>query len=319
MGEISIAPKFNIHETYKKVRILNPYRHTTAPSGNTFLFQKYTGGKFSLSLRDNNGYGGNVLKVRNASNVELYFKYVDGLIDTAGILSHIGAGDGFLSEWSGYDESNAQVVFIQPSTANQPKIAEAGAIVLLNGKPAVKFDGVDDFLYHTGVYPSWTFMHDGTKNLTSIVASTNKTARGDIMGNIISGSDEGIMISLPISNTNKVRVVYGNGNTNIGINQTTTNAVISGNQNIIIHHSDNGNAIASERSYLKLNGTLSKNNNVTSTPTPGAPRRTMGIGSIYGEGSVVPFKGKVQEINIWQNDLLTELDNIEADINNYYL
>jgi len=26
MGEISIAPKFNIHETYKKVRILNPYR-----------------------------------------------------------------------------------------------------------------------------------------------------------------------------------------------------------------------------------------------------------------------------------------------------
>ena len=28
MGEISINPKFNIHETYKKVRILNPYRHT---------------------------------------------------------------------------------------------------------------------------------------------------------------------------------------------------------------------------------------------------------------------------------------------------
>ena len=27
MGEISIDPKFNIHETYKKVRILNPYRN----------------------------------------------------------------------------------------------------------------------------------------------------------------------------------------------------------------------------------------------------------------------------------------------------
>ena len=27
MGEISIEPKFNIHETYKKVRILNPYRN----------------------------------------------------------------------------------------------------------------------------------------------------------------------------------------------------------------------------------------------------------------------------------------------------
>ena len=28
MGEISIDPKFNIHETYKKVRILNPYRNS---------------------------------------------------------------------------------------------------------------------------------------------------------------------------------------------------------------------------------------------------------------------------------------------------
>ena len=32
MGEISIDPKFNIHETYKKVRILNPYRNGAAPS-----------------------------------------------------------------------------------------------------------------------------------------------------------------------------------------------------------------------------------------------------------------------------------------------
>jgi len=31
MGEISIAPKFNIHETYKKVRILNPYRNSGVP------------------------------------------------------------------------------------------------------------------------------------------------------------------------------------------------------------------------------------------------------------------------------------------------
>jgi len=31
MGEISINPKFNIHETYKKVRILNPYRNSGVP------------------------------------------------------------------------------------------------------------------------------------------------------------------------------------------------------------------------------------------------------------------------------------------------
>ena len=35
MGEISIDPKFNIHETYKKVRILNPYRNGS-PGGGAF-------------------------------------------------------------------------------------------------------------------------------------------------------------------------------------------------------------------------------------------------------------------------------------------
>ena len=33
MGEISIDPKFNIHETYKKVRILNPYRNVSPIGG----------------------------------------------------------------------------------------------------------------------------------------------------------------------------------------------------------------------------------------------------------------------------------------------
>jgi len=33
MGEISIDPKFNIHETYKKVRILNPYRNDSPIGG----------------------------------------------------------------------------------------------------------------------------------------------------------------------------------------------------------------------------------------------------------------------------------------------
>jgi len=32
MGEISINPKFNIHKTYKKVRILNPYRNSGSPA-----------------------------------------------------------------------------------------------------------------------------------------------------------------------------------------------------------------------------------------------------------------------------------------------
>ena len=38
MGEISIDPKFNIHETYKKVRILNPYRNGAAQEAETTAY-----------------------------------------------------------------------------------------------------------------------------------------------------------------------------------------------------------------------------------------------------------------------------------------
>jgi len=285
--------------------------------GDSVLFQKYTGGKFSLSLRDNNGYLGNVLKVSNDSGVELYFKYVDGVIDTAGILTHVGTGGGVISEWTGYDEFNNLVVFKQTAVSRRPIIAEAGAIVLLNGKPAVKFNNYT-YLYHTGLNSYWTFIHNGTKNFMSIVASTTKTARGEVMGNLSSGSDNGLMCIIPLDNTNKVAILQGDGNGNKGSYNTATNTVVSGDQNVLVHHSDNGNATAAERSYLKLNGTLSKNNTVSGAPSTVDPSNSMGIGSRNGDTPSVPFEGKLQEINIWQNDLLAQIDNIETDINNYY-
>jgi len=55
MGEISIDPKFNIHETYKKVRILNPYRN----SGVSLLSGTVGYYKFENNFIDEiNGYNG---------------------------------------------------------------------------------------------------------------------------------------------------------------------------------------------------------------------------------------------------------------------
>ena len=61
MGEISIDPKFNIHTTYKKVRILNPYRHTTPSTGapTTGLVASYNFNETTGDLIDSvNGYNG---------------------------------------------------------------------------------------------------------------------------------------------------------------------------------------------------------------------------------------------------------------------
>ena len=288
-----------------------------APTSN-YLIDTYTGSKLALSLRRQSElFTGSVLTVRNDSNVELGIGLNGDVLDTAAILSHIGSGNGFVVDWFPQDGG---AKFTQSAASNQPKIASAGAIILLNGKPAIDFDGVNDFLYQTSALSYFTFMHNGTKNFTAIVASTTKTARGDLMGNIRAGSDKGIIISLPVDNANKVKYYRGDAPGDFIISSNTaTNAVTSGSQNVLIEHSDGANATAAERSYIKLNGTLSKNNISTATPQTADPNKILGIGTISGESSVLPFQGKIQEINIWENDLLSEIDNIETDINNYYV
>ena len=55
MGEISIDPKFNIHETYKKVRILNPYRNSGATiEPNLFAYYKFN----NSAIEEISGYNG---------------------------------------------------------------------------------------------------------------------------------------------------------------------------------------------------------------------------------------------------------------------
>ena len=286
-----------------------------APTSN-YLIDTYTGSKLALSLRRQSElFTGSVLTVRNDSNVELGIGLNGDVLDTAAILSHIGSGNGFVVDWFPQDGG---AKFTQSAAANQPKIASAGAIILLNGKPAIDFDGVNDFLYQTSALSYFTFMHNGTKNFTAIVASTTRASRGDIMGNIRASSDRGMYISFPLNNTNEVSVYRGNASNGTSYN-ITTNGVVTGDQSILIEYSDVANATAAERSYLKLNGILNKNNSATLTPPTGDPIKLLGIGTISGEASVIPFQGKIQEINIWENDLLAQIDNIETDLNNYYV
>jgi len=63
MGEKSIDPKFNIHETYKKVRILNPYRNAAPSTGTptTGLVASYNFNETTGDLIDSvNGYNGSL-------------------------------------------------------------------------------------------------------------------------------------------------------------------------------------------------------------------------------------------------------------------
>lgn len=89
------------------------------------------------------------LRVRRSSDsTEQDFGFVGNNLDTAAILTFVGAGgSGYVTKL--YDQSPNGRHFAQTTAAAQPRIVNAGVLDTLNGKPCLVFDGVDDILLDT--------------------------------------------------------------------------------------------------------------------------------------------------------------------------
>ncbi len=69
----------------------------------------------------------------------------DGFVDTTAISDFCGTDDGLVVTW--FDQSGNAVDTTQGTAANQPKIYDGtDGVVLLNGQPALQYDGANDIL-----------------------------------------------------------------------------------------------------------------------------------------------------------------------------
>lgn len=99
------------------------------------------------------GYAGNCLRVRRDSdNTTQDIGFVSGYIDTASLLTFVGAGSGFVNIW--YDQSGNTRNLTQAVAANQPLIVSAGALNLINGRLGFNFNGTSNLFTDTspGMY-----------------------------------------------------------------------------------------------------------------------------------------------------------------------
>ena len=97
----------------------------------------------SLDLLDSD-YTGFCIRVRRSSdNTELDIGFLNGVLDIASLLDFVGSGNGFVSIW--YDQSGEGNNLLQTLASRQPQILSNGSFILENGKPAMEFDGNDDF------------------------------------------------------------------------------------------------------------------------------------------------------------------------------
>lgn len=83
-------------------------------------------------------YTGPAMRVRRGSDwaeVDVGFDAA-GDLDTATMLAHVGANDGFVVTW--YDQSGNERNVTQITAANQPRVVNAGIVETMGGKPTIK-------------------------------------------------------------------------------------------------------------------------------------------------------------------------------------
>lgn len=122
---------------------------TTAPT--TLAVDVGTDPIWAYSVRKvRAAYAGAAIRVRRSSdNTQQDIAFDgNGLLDTAALLTFVGAGNGFITKWYNQGTSGATQDLANTTAASQPRIVSAGVVDVKNTLPALVFDGTDDFIFH---------------------------------------------------------------------------------------------------------------------------------------------------------------------------
>lgn len=266
-----------------------------------------TGMAAAYSVRKINSYNGYCMKVRRSSDdTELDIGFdINGDLDTASLLTFVGAGDGFVSCW--YDQSGNGYDVVQATTASQPSIVSSGVVITLNGKPSIyssdgtqvlkmasgainlgkeyailgvlKFNSNNrEFLGYDQNGGGYAIYQEATRYYHAATSPTGVTCYGNTLGSLGTTSQK----LLSIFRDNRILQTYRNGDVIV------SSDLISGGSMYL-----NG-------SPSNLNGDFYFNN-------------------ISGENSATyRIIGYYQEALLYSSSQLSNKYAMEADINNYY-
>lgn len=208
------------------------YLASLVPPASPLLLDTYPNAAAAYSLRKlSSAYSGNCIRVRRSSdNAEQDFGFVNNVLDTASLLSFVGANNGFVTTW--YDQSGNARNITQTTAANQPQIVSSGAVLTQNTKPTLAFNGTSNILR---AFSSGT----STENTLITLSKATSTATAYQCIATIGGIAAANPLSYLLINAGAIvtkRTIYsdtgstsvdGNSTTNFELNQifNTTNSV----------------------------------------------------------------------------------------------
>ena len=267
-------------------------------AGEEFLITDLKDAALAYSLRrvsNDSVYSDNkAIRIRRSSDDSEQDIGFDGMdLDTASLLTFVGANDGYITKW--YDQSGAGFHATQTLQANQPLIVLAGVVNLSsNGLPAIDFDGSNDFLdvptiaVTNGIYESFVF----DRATTGIISLS--------LGNFTT--------QLPYTTlwefSNDLESRVSDGVSNISPSDTAT-----GSFNISVFR-DNG----STTTTMYRNGAYLGDDSSLYLTTLNLNT----IGRLQGFGGEPSHTGNMQEIVLYQKSKSSSRMFIENNTNNYY-
>jgi len=265
---------------------------------NTPLLDTYSGAAAAYSLRLlDSTYTGSAIRVRRSSdNTEQDINFnVFGELDTVSLTAFAGTGDAFVKTW--YDQSGNSKDATQTTTASQPQIVSSGAVIVENGKPAVQFDGANDFMlsalqftntdktieivYTPEESASFAF---GILNVNTITRARFYLQTGSATANFVEGNP-GVFNS--VSSTQTQQLFYMDWT----------------NSNYQFNFAADGNTVSSATGNAN---------------TPVGVKYMLGAINNGGDGPFGSALGKYQEVIIYDSDESANRTDIETNINTFY-
>lgn len=257
------------------------------------LLDIYPNAEVAYSLRKlRKTYTGNAIRVRRSNdNAEQDIGFIDNDLDTASLLSFVGANNGFVTTW--YDQSTNANNSTQATATNQAQIVSSGNLIL----------DVDT----NKITTTWTL---DRYDLTSGISTNTQYLSVSVVRR---QTTTGVLIGLGVAN-----IIGGpNGQTPmIWIGNGTLRSYMP---SLVIHNTlttTDGYIITSEKNASNLK-TMYLNGSAQPTTATEAPISGNLI-NVFGQAGGNYTLGQYQEYIYWDSDQSVNRTAIENNINTYW-
>jgi hypothetical protein len=270
------------------------------------LLDIYPNAAAAYSLRKlRSAYTGSAIRVRRSvgspSEIDIGFSGED--LNIAALESFCSGTNGFVTTW--YDQSGNARNATQTTAINQPQIVSGGSVINENGKPALQFDGSNDFLNRT--------------ELASNLFGTNFSVFA--VHKVTGGSTRKFILESTSANSdvfNPSMEYNGNLPTNLRLFSgqitgftSTIGTNTYGNSQIIATGLKNGTTIQE----IFVNNSSEGSTSPSETPTTNITGFNIGT---FRSANDRFFGGNMQEIILYNSYESTNRSGIHTNINDFY-